>query len=180
MSLNAADVQVGVTGAIYVAPHATAAPTAEDSALDAAFDDLGYASDDGVTEKRDQSRDKIKAWQGAKVVRETITESSLSYQFTLIETNARTVEVYYGTAPDGTGRLVVDPSANGGRKAWVIDVLDGAKLTRIYVPEGEVTEVGEQKYKNGEPIGYEVTITCYPSAAISGGSAVKFYGDLAA
>ena len=180
MTLNAADVQVAVTGAIYVAPFGTTAPTAEDSVLVGAFADLGYADADGVTEKRDRSSDKIKAWQGARVVRETVTESSLSYSFTLIETNRRTVTAYYGTAPDGSGRLVVDPSANGGRKAWVIDVMDGAKLTRIYVPEGEVTEVGEQKYKNGEPIGYKVTITAYPSAAISDGSAVKFYGDLAA
>ena len=50
-------------------------------------------------------------------------------------------------------------------------MIDGGNLERVYIPAGEVVEIGEKVYANGEPIGYEVTVTAYPSTAIAGGSA---------
>ena len=54
MALDSDNVIVAVTGAVYVAPTGTAAPTASDSTLNVAFVDLGYVSADGITEAIDK------------------------------------------------------------------------------------------------------------------------------
>lgn len=134
------------------------------------FTGLGFVSEDGVTETRDRSSDDLKAWQNAATVRTVITDAKLTYQFTLIETKKETVELYYGTtvtAAASDGSFVIVPANTGGRRSFVIDVVDGAELMRTYIPSGEVTEVGDKVYASGEAIGYEVTITAYPDASIT-------------
>lgn len=177
MALDSANVRVAVTGEISVGATSAAAPTAVSSAL-TGFTGLGYVSEDGVTESRDRSTNDIKAWQNADTVRTVVTEANLSYTFRLIETNAATLELFYGSAAAG-GDLTVIPSTTGGRKSFVIDVVDGAELLRIYIPQGEVSEVGDVVYASGEAIGYEVTIRAYPDSTL-GGSARIFSSALAA
>lgn len=178
MTLNSANVDVAVTGAVSVAPVASTAPTTASSTLATAWKDSGYIDDNGVTETRDRSTDNIKAWQNADVVRTVITESSLTYKFTWIETTAITVGAYYGsTVTISDGSVIVVPSTTGGRKAFVIDVVDGTNYIRTYIPQGEITDVGDLVYASGSPIGYEVTISAYPDATI-GGNAKKFHSQL--
>lgn len=176
MALTSSNVRVAVTGAVYAAPTATAAPDAADSTLNVAFKDLGYVSEDGVTETRERSTDDIKAWQNADLVREVVTDSKLSYSLTLIETKEDVIELFYGASVDtDDGSIQIVPATTGGRKSFVIDVIDGTSLIRTYLPSAEITEVGDQVYASGEPVGYEITITAYP---VSGVTATKFYGDL--
>lgn len=176
MSLDATNVRVAVTGAVYVGPSGTTAPTDATTALPAAMTDLGYVSEDGVTETRERSTEKIKAWQNAATVREVVTEAGMTYKFRLLETKAETVALYYGVEVDANGTVRINPSKTGGRQAFAIDVIDDGQEIRVWVPDGEVSEVGEQQYANGTPIGYEVTVTCYPDA--NGDVAVKFYSAL--
>lgn len=179
MALNSSNVRVAVTGAWYVGPTSTTAPTAVDSAL-TGFVDLGFTSDDGVTETRDRSTNSINAWQGAARVREVVTDSSISFQGILIETKKEVIELYYGTTVDtDDGSVKIDPGRTGGRKSFVIDVIDGDSIVRAYVPSGEITAVGDQSYTSGDAIGYDVTVTGYPVTV--GGetySAIKWYSDL--
>lgn len=178
MALVSSNVRVAVTGAVYAAPTGTAAPTAADSTPNVAFKDLGYVSEDGVTETRDRSTNQIKAWQNSDLVREVVTDSKLSYALTLIETKEDVVELFYGAAADSSdGSIEVVPAATGGRKSFIIDVIDGTDLIRTYLPSAEITEVGDQVYASGEAIGYEITITGYPVAGIT---ATKFYSALEA
>jgi hypothetical protein len=168
MALVSDNVRVAVTGAVSVAPTTATAPVDADAALASPWADLGYVGEDGVTETRDRSTEKIKAWQNADVVRETVTEASVTYKWVMIETKQETVETYYGTTVDTSdGSIVVVPAQTGGRKSYVLDVVDDDDFIRTYVPSGEIMEVGDQVYANGEPIGYEVTVTAYPVAAIS-------------
>lgn len=177
MALNSGNVRVAVTGAVYQAATSATAPTSPTSTL-TGFTDLGYVSEDGITEARERGSEDLKAWQNGDVVRTIVTEGKITFAFTLIETTTDSVELYYGgtVTPDtGYGSIPIVPTATGGRFSFVIDVVDGAELIRTYVPSGEVTEVGEQVYASGEPIGYEITITGYPSG---GFSAKKFYSAL--
>lgn len=183
MSLDSGNVRVAVTGAVYVAATGTAAPTTEDSTLDAAFGDLGYVSEDGITESRDRTSTNIKAWQNGDTVRTVVTEATYTLAFTMIETKAGTVELFYGNAPVA-GKVVVVPTKTGGRKAFVVDVIDGDEALRIYIAEGEVTETGDLVYANGEAIGYPVTITGYSTSAIqdvdgNNGAAAIWHSSLA-
>jgi hypothetical protein len=168
MSLLAANVRVGITGELNVAPVGTTAPTTSISALNSAFVGLGYVSEDGVTESYDDTIEDIIAWQNATVVRSTTTESKATLQLTLIETKGEVLELFHkGSTVDivsaGEWKIdVVAPTADP--RAFVLDVLDGSKHIRIYVANGEVTERGEIVYANGEAVGYEITITCYPDS----------------
>jgi hypothetical protein len=169
MVLTAANVRVGVSGEIFVAPTGSTAPTTASAQPAAAFIGFGYVSEDGVTETFDRSSDDIKAWQNAATVRSVVTDAAITYQFTLIETTVATVGFANGTTVTQTaahGTYTIDPSSTGGRKSFIIDVIDGANLKRIYIAEGELTERGDTVYASGEPIGYECTVKAYGSVTV--------------
>ena len=163
MALTSANVRVGVSGEISVGPTASAAPASAVAVL-TGFAGLGYVGEDGVTETPERSTEDIKAWQNAATVRQVVTDAEISYQFALIETSKATVEFAYGTTVTQSvteGTYDIDPASTGGRKSFVIDVIDGANLKRIYVAEGELGERGDTVYANGEPVGYDCTVVAY-------------------
>lgn len=174
MALDSDNVRVAVTGAVYVAPTGTAAPAYSDDALNAAFQDLGYVSADGIAETIDKSTTQIRSWQDGSLVREIVSEGTYSVALTFIETNQDVVELYYGTAL-ASGVINGDPRATGGRQSFVIDVIDGDSIERTYIPQGEVTSVGERTLASGEAIGYEVTIVAY--ADTDSTTFKKFFSD---
>lgn len=175
MALDSDNVRVGVTGAVYVAPVDTDAPTDSSEALDAAFVDLGYVSADGITETIDRSTNQIRAWQNGSLVREVTSEGTYSVELTFIETSQAVLELYYGSSITG-GALDGDPTSTGGRKSFVIDVVDGDIVERIYIPAGEITSLGERTIATGEAIGYQVTITAYADAGST--TFKKFFSQL--
>lgn len=172
MTLTSANVRVAVTGAVYAAASGATvtAPTSPTSALDTDLKDLGYLSEDGIEEDRDRSTEDIKGHDGT-VVRTVVTESSVKFKFTMIETKKETLELFYGaTATEGAtyGDISINTSATGGRRAFVIDTIDGSDLIRRWIPEGELSEVDTLTLANGEPVGYAVTITGYPATTAQG------------
>ena len=175
MALTSSNVRVAVTGKVSVGPTATAAPTSSVSVLAVGFVDLGYVGPDGVVEKRERSTSDLKAWQNNDVLRTVVTDGKISFTFTLLETSKAALEVFYGATTAGPtatdGRLDVIPTATGGRKSFVIDVVDGTETKRIYLASGEVTEVGDVVHVGTEAIGYEITVTGYPS----GGSSAQIW-----
>lgn len=176
MANSAANVKVGTTGAIYVGETSATAPTGATSTL-TGFTSYGYISADGVTETRDRSTNQIRAWQNSDLVREVVTEASATFQAVLLETSAATLAAYYGaTVSDVDGSIEINPASTGGRKSFVIDLIDGTDAIRTYIPSGEILSVGEQVYVNGEPVGYDITITAYASE--DGYSYKKFYSAL--
>ena len=159
MANDAANVVVGITGQVYVGATSATAPTTSTSAL-TGFTDLGYVSADGVTVTTDKSTNQIRAWQNADLVREIITEGTLTYAFTLLETTQEAIEAYFGgTMVDG--KIEIVPNQTGGRKSFVIDIVDGAKAIRHYVPTGEILAVEAQQVQNGEAVAYGMTVTAY-------------------
>lgn len=161
MALSADNVNVAVTGKVYVAPTTASAPTGSDSVL-TGFTELGYVSADGIEISHDRSTSQIRAWQNSDLVREITTEATTTYTLTLLESNEDVIETYFGSSIV-SGKVQVNPSSTGGRKSWVIDVVDGTDVIRHYIPSGEVTAVESQTFANGEAIGYGITITAYVS-----------------
>jgi hypothetical protein len=181
MALTASAVKVGVTGSVYVGSTATAAPTSSVSALAVGFAELGYVSPDGIEESIDTSTSQIRAWQNGDLIREVITESTATFKFTLMETTKAVVELYYGTTVSGattSAKVDVNPSATGGKKSFVFNVVDGASVIRTYVASGEVTAIEPVKVANGEVVGYGITVTAYPSS--TGVAFTKWSSDFAA
>jgi hypothetical protein len=181
MALDATKARVGITGAIYGAPLGSTAPTDATTALAGAYVDLGYISEDGIEEAWDDSVTRFVAWQNATVIRSAVTDSVGTLKFTMLETKRTTLENFYRgstvTTPSaGNYKLAVKPIVSAP-KAWVFDVVDGAKLIRTYVGNGEITERGSVMWANGEMAMYPVTLTFYPDA--NGDLCVKYSNDAA-
>lgn len=165
MALDSANVRVAVTGAVSYAPTSIAAPTDSLTALPAEWRDVGYISEDGVVETRDRSTDTIIAWQNADTVRTVVTEASMTVQFTMIETNPNSIELFYGRPVfTSDGSVEINPADSGGRRSMVVDYADGDDMVRLYLPEAELTDIGDHTLASGEAAGYDVTLTAYPSA----------------
>lgn len=171
-------VRVAVDGVVAVGTFGAAAPTSAISSLTGTHVDYGYVSEDGVTESTSVSSEKIRAWQKAKVVRTTITEGTVTYQLVLIQTSSETVAMYYNGIVGTDGSIVVDPTKERPLLSLVIDVIDGSEVIRSYAPEAQITEVGDQVYQNGAPIGYEVTIEANYNETLAG-SVKKWYSSIA-
>lgn len=172
MALSADNVVVGITGKVYVGATSATAPTSSTATL-TGFTELGYVSADGVEFATDKSTNQIRAWQNSDLVREVVTEGTVTYKFTLLETNQDVIEAYFGSTMT-TGKVQLNPVATGGRKSFVIDVVDGAKAIRHYVPAGEILSVEAQTFVNGEAVSYGVTVTAY---ATSGRVADIFFSE---
>jgi hypothetical protein len=176
MALDSDNVRVAVTGAVYVGPTSSTAPSSSSSTL-TGFTDLGYVSADGITETIDKTTNQIRAWQNGSLVREVVSEGTYSVTLTFIETKLDVLELYFGsTITDG--ELDGDPTKSGGRKSFVMDIVDGSIVERTYIPAGEVTAVGERTLASGEAVGYNVTITAYADS--SNVTFKKFFSELEA
>lgn len=169
-----ANVAVAITGAVYRGKSGATAPTGTSGAL-TSYDELGFISEDGITRAMPGAGDRetIKAWQNGAIVRviSTPSDENPAYTFTLLETKKEVIEAALGvtvTQTSSEGSYVIDSNAPKSRDKYVIHVIDGSELERHFIPLGEVVEIGEQVFANGQPIGYEVTVECHRDASISG------------
>ena len=155
-----------IGGAIYRAPLGTTLPTDATTALDAAFKNLGYVSEDGLVNTNTASTETIKAW-GGDVVAMPLTEKPDTFQATFIEAvNSDVLKATYGddnvSGAIATGITIRANSKELPKSAWVVDMILGDNLKRIVIARGQVTEVGDIEYKDDSLIGYPLTITAYP------------------
>lgn len=175
MATDASKVAVALTGVVSRAPLATAAPTTQATSLNVAFLDVGFISEDGVTQTIPGSGDAtgIPVWQGGATVRtiRSASEDLPTIQFTMVETKAVSLETYYNatvTATATEGSLVYNSAATRTHYSWVFDYVDGSELERIYVPDGLVVEVGDRVWVSDDAVKYDVTVEAQLSTAISG------------
>lgn len=170
MATTATNVTVGkpkVGGAVHWAPLGTTLPTSATEALNVAFVDLGYVSEDGLTNNNSPESDTVKAWGGDTVLNMQ-TDRPDTFALTLIEAmNEDVLKTIYGSSnvtADGNGNLTVKATAQDMVSgAWVFDmVLKGGRAKRIVVPNGTISELGEIVYKDDEAVGYNITITDVP------------------
>lgn len=159
-----------IGGAVSFGATSLTLPTDATTALATGFTNLGYISEDGLTNTQDRSSDDIKAW-GGDIVLTLQTEKTDTFQFTLIESlSVDVLKAYYGD-DNVTGTLAngITITANGDElpeKAWVIDmVMRGGALKRVVIPNGRVTTTDEITYTDGEVVGYGVTVTAYPDSS---------------
>lgn len=156
-----------IGGAIYSAPLGTALPTNTTDVLNAAFEALGYISEDGVKNENSPESENIKAW-GGDVVNSAQTEKKDTFSYTLIEAlNVSVLKEVYGddnvTGTLKTGITVKANSKELKEHCLVIEIiLKNGALKRIVIPQGKVTGIGEINYKDGETVGYETTLTAFP------------------
>ncbi len=146
---------------VWVAPKGSTMPTAL-TALAAPFNEVGWISEDGVTEAIEQSDETFRAWQGATVVRKSITSSDRTFTFSALETNAVTQGLKYRgqvpTVATGVSKITVKDQTKNDERAWVIDLFDGEFQKRYVIPKGFYVISGEQAHNASGPTVLEITI----------------------
>jgi hypothetical protein len=150
MSQNAAEVRIAGNGGLYVAPVGTALPTDPTEALNAAFIELGYSSEDGVTMTPARTIEKIKAWQSRQPVRTSVTEESITISTSLMQWNESTIAMFFGGGSVATDAgppvtYTYTPPAAGeiDERALVLEWIDGEYTYRLVSERAAASELGE-------------------------------------
>lgn len=159
-----------IGGAISVAPVGTALPTDATTALNEAFQNLGYCTEDGLTNANTRSSTDIKAW-GGDIILSIQDEKTDTFSTVFAESlDINVLKQFYGSG-NVTGSLAagISISANSEElmdQSWVIDmILRNGVLKRIVIPCGKITATEDITYSDSEVTGFGVTITAYPDAA---------------
>lgn len=160
-NVTAAKPKVG--GGLYAAPVGTELPTSASATLATAFKNLGYASEDGVSNDNSRSTESIKEWGGDEVL---VVQEGLedTFKLTLIEaTNIDALKTIFGSDNvSGTLDTGISVKVNNDEieaQTYVIDmILKNGNLKRIVIPEGYITALDTINYKRNEPVSYGVTI----------------------
>lgn len=164
MPKNTNEIVVGANGTVRVAPYGTALPTTVAAAPNAAFIDLGYVSEDGVTIKDAKTTSDINVWQSFYAARKLITARDFSISFVLRQWSGPQVEFAFGgaTVTAAGGEFKVSPPAAETLdiRSMLVDWSDGSKNFRLVIPRGIVSEDVETKLVRDAaadlPIGFSV------------------------
>lgn len=155
------------SGAIWVADEGTTLPTDASTALNAAFVNVGYISEDGFNYATSRDNEDLKAWGGDTVLT-TQTAYGEQAKFAMLEsTNVNALTVYYGddnvSGTLATGITITGNSTELPYKSYVIEMItsDGG-LHRYVIPSGKVTETEDITYNDSDPVKLGVTISSRP------------------
>ena len=168
-SSNVGAVKGLASGYICCAPISATVPTDAGTPLPAAFVNLGYASEDGVTNEIETDTEDTKDWNGTTLA--TIqTSRSETFVFKLLETKTDVLKEVFGddnvTVDATTGVITVKSNSNEKPyKVYTIETeLSDNRLQRVVIPRGKSVLESEIVYSAGEAVGYELKINCSPDA----------------
>lgn len=145
---NPDEIVVASNGEIYVAPEDTTLPTNTTTSVNAAFEQVGYTAETGVTLNRSQTVDDIRVWQSRYPARRIVSDEVLSASFAMRQWNRTTTELALGgqVVSLGSGNFKLTPLAADDAidvRAVVIDWHDGDKDYRLVIPRAVVSETGD-------------------------------------
>lgn len=156
-----------VGGGVYIAPLGTALPTDATTALNAAFKNVGYVSDSGVTNTITRDNTEVKAW-GGDTVMNIQTGFNDQWKMKLLQVMNTDVMKPVFKAANVTGALATGVTVTVNSEeleayAYVIDMIyNNNVLKRIVIPNAKVVELGDITYVDGEPVGYDITLGSVP------------------
>lgn len=170
-------------GAVFRAPVGSVLPTNATGELDAAFKNLGYVSDEGVTNSASIESEEIKAW-GGDTVAQPQTGKTDTFQMNLVESlNVEALKAYFG---DGnvtgtslqTGLTVKCNSSELEASAWVIEMITtGNSPHRIVIPNAKPSELQDITYVDNEAVALGMTLTALPDE--DGNTHYEYFGGAA-
>jgi hypothetical protein len=151
---------------VSVAEIGAAAPTQPlPTALATGWSDLGWISDDGITESSSVNETKKYGWQGGALLRTLRNQFEHPFTVTALEENATVLGLRNPegsvTTTTGITRIGMAPSASVALKQFVIDLVDGDVHTRIHIPQAEAVQSGDVAYKGDDFTAYTFTISPY-------------------
>lgn len=172
---NTANVLAGIpdsSGGLWVADKVVDSadyPEATTELATAGFKAVGFISEDGVTESQERDVEKVKAW-GGDTIRVLQNEHTKTFAFTFAEMgNVDVLKLVYGdenVTQGADGAIdILHNSKTLPHKSFVIEVLDGNKKIRKFIPDGQIIETGELQLVHSGIMAMEVTIEAFPDSA---------------
>lgn len=167
---NANNVSFGkpkAEGCVFVAPYGTDLPTNGTSPLNAAFQNMGYISEDGYVKSVETEQASIKDWGGREVLAEQSSFTETHTVNFLESSNPEVLKTIYGAenvTVSGNNVTVRETGAAAQNCSLVIEtILSGNRIRRIVVPNAKLTDrSGEQSYKSDEAIIYPAKFSAAP------------------
>jgi len=190
MALNAKHVyaptpnQSATTGACAIAEVGVTAPADAKSALPSSdWDTSGYVDENGISVTVTRTTTPIRDWSKG-VVRNILTEFGGAIAVNFLQVDQFSAERMFGasnvtvTPASTTAGEMVKVSIGSELppiEAWCFSMKDGDARIRVFVPRGQMTEVGEMAFKpdSGHIIGG--TLQCYDDG--TGHSIYVIYDD---
>lgn len=138
---------------VWIAPKGSTLPT-DFAALDAAFKELGWLSEDGIDEEHTSDKSEFKAYQGGTVVKVKRTSAGFKVTCNALEEN----EVVRGLVHRGQTPTVAAGVTRYNRKgltasddrAVVVDYYDGGVRKRAVIASADIALMGSVSHKNDD------------------------------
>lgn len=151
-----------VGGYAYAAPLGTALPTDSESALDPAFQLIGYLSEDGITNTTDTNTTEVKDANGTTVMK-VISSYAESYKFMLIEfLRKAAAQLRYGdNAVTGADKKMTIKHQIPDDKpvSLVFEIVaTGNVKDRIVIGSATRSEFGDRQMHSSDVLGYDMTV----------------------
>lgn len=153
-----------VGGYAFSAPIGSTRPTTADAALDAAYIDLGYVSEDGIEIATENGVTKIKDWNLDTIA--AIQESNeCTITLTLMQKSvASTKEVFGEGNVVATGDTITAVHYTGEilpHKQYAFPMKDGKGPQILDIGDGQITGLDGLSFKKNEVVRFPVTIECF-------------------
>src|SRR5678816_38799 len=138
--IDSTEVRLAPSGKVLVAPTGTALPTNATMTINAAFKDLGYVDEDGVSLTPGVELTDIMMWQSAVPVKTTLDTVTFEVQFNMGQINTDTWGLYFfastWTNNFGQAKLTVPSSPGSQEKSLIIEWTDDElDVTRLVLPK---------------------------------------------
>jgi hypothetical protein len=180
-----ADLTYGATDfLVYLAAKDTASPTGfTDPAT--GWTNLGWVTTDGGLFKIDEETKDVEAAGSLEPIRTLMTKSTKSVQVTFLEALNPIVRSLY----DNVAVDVLEPATDIAtyslpdkpsdlRYAFIFDSMDGDKRMRLYMPNGKVTERGDEQPQTTDVMNTQLTFKFYKGASSAAVKRTIKYGGI--
>lgn len=156
MPNNPAEILIAGTGTLWTAPEGTPLPQYLSDALDPAFVEHGFITEDGAKFTDSKSVQEVRAWQAFYPVRKYLDGRTGTLELTLMQWNAENLLVAYG------GGAITEPQPGEYRyeppepdevnvRAVVLDMTDGLRSFRFCAGRTFVTNDVESTFAKSGP-----------------------------
>jgi len=173
-ALDPTQVQVGSNNGpgLYLAAAGTAGPTDTVSAWPAAWNILGYASDDGATVGSSTDTNEIVPWQSIVPLLNVITKRLVTLKFTLWQLNALTLALYFDSDVPAVVAAPTAPTLTTAASGGTILAGTYQAVTTYVTASGESapSTAGSQV-----TTGSVSTLTCPSPPAVAGATGWNLY-----
>ncbi|MCC4906972.1 hypothetical protein [Microbacterium sp. cx-59] len=148
--------------AIHLAPFGTTLPAGLETALDPAFEDVGWLSEDGFTETLTGSVERKRGHQGRGVVRTRMNEPGTQIAFVGLESKSQTNSLRYheksvDTSVSGVRKATRGPGQRIQVRTAVIELFDADDedvKERFLIPRFEIAPNGDRTFVGSDIAAY--------------------------